>query len=317
MAKKRVAITMGDPAGIGPEIIVKAFAQEDIYKICNPIVIGDRSIIKEVIKAIGMDFDPDNIEILNLNEIQNPAKLIKGAPSEQSGRASFSYIRKAVELYRLGIVEAIVTCPITKSALRMAGLPWLGHTDMLAELTETEDYAMAFYSDPLKVILTTIHVPLKDVPHLIKKEKVIKTIFFAKKACHMLQIENPRIAVCGLNPHAGEEGIIGREEIEEIEPAIKEAKALGINVSGPYPADSLFWRAYNGEFDMIVAMYHDQALAPFKLVAFDRGVNFTVGLPFVRTSPDHGTAYDIAWQGKAQPTSLIEAIKLATRMVTQ
>ncbi len=316
MSKKKIAITMGDPAGIGPEIIVKAFAQEDIYKICNPIVIGDRSIIKEAIKTTGMDFDPDNIEILNLNEIKNPSKLKKGVPSEESGRASFSYIIKAVELCRLGIVSAIVTCPITKIALRMAGLPWLGHTDMLAELTDTDDYAMAFYSEQLKIILTTIHVPLKDVPHLIKKEKVIKTIFFAKKACDMLQIENPRIAVCGLNPHAGEEGIIGREEIDEIKPAIKEAKALGINVSGPYPADTIFKKAFDGEFDIVVAMYHDQALAPFKLIAFQKGVNFTVGLPFIRTSPDHGTAYDIAWQGKAEPTSLIEAIKLASRMVT-
>jgi len=314
MAKKRIAITMGDPAGVGPEIIVKAFAQEDIYKICNPIVIGDKAVIKELINVIGMDFDLDNIEMLNLNEIKNPSKLLKGTPSEESGRACFSYIRKAVELYRLGVVQAIVTCPITKVALKMAGLPWLGHTDMLAELTDTEDYAMAFYSEHLKVILVTIHVPLKEVPYLIKKEKVIKSICFAKKACDMLHIENPRIAVCGLNPHAGEEGIIGREEIEEITPAIKETKALGINVSGPYPSDALFWRAYKGDFDMVVAMYHDQALAPFKLVAFDKGVNFTVGLPFIRTSPDHGTAYDIAWQGKAEPTSLLEAIKLAVKM---
>ncbi|MEN2994767.1 MAG: 4-hydroxythreonine-4-phosphate dehydrogenase PdxA [Thermodesulfovibrio sp.] len=314
MGKKRIAITMGDPAGVGPEIIVKAFAQEDIYKICNPIVIGDRAVIKEVIKALGMDFDPDNIEILNLNEIKDPSRLRKGTPSEESGKACFSYIRKAVELYRLGIIQAIVTCPISKTALRMAGLPWFGHTDMLATLTDTEDYAMAFYSENLKVILVTIHVPLKEVPFLIKKERVIRTILFAKKACDMLHIEAPRIAVCGLNPHAGEDGILGKEEIEEIIPAIKEAKALGINVSGPYPSDSLFWRAYNGEFDMIVGMYHDQALAPFKLVAFDKGVNFTVGLPFVRTSPDHGTAYDIAWQGKANPTSLLEAIKLAVRM---
>lgn len=315
MAKKRIAITMGDPAGIGPEIIVKAFAEEDIYKICNPIVVGDKAIIKEAIKITGMDFDPDNIEVLNLNEIKNPSKLPKSQPSEDSGRASFSYIRKAVELYRLGIIEAIVTCPISKTALRMAGLPWTGHTDMLAELTETENYAMAFYSESLKVILVTIHVPLKEVPYLIKKEKVINSIFFAKKACDMLQIETPRIAVCGLNPHAGENGLMGREEIEEISPAVIEAKALGINVSGPYPADSIFYRAHKEEFDMVVAMYHDQALAPFKLIAFDKGVNFTVGLPFIRTSPDHGTAYDIAWQGKANPSSLLEAIKLAARMV--
>ncbi|MEJ5227850.1 4-hydroxythreonine-4-phosphate dehydrogenase PdxA [Thermodesulfovibrio sp.] len=317
MAKKRIAITMGDPAGIGPEIIVKAFAQEDIYKICAPLVIGDKAIIKKVINSTGIDFDPDNIEILNLNAIKNPSKLKKGMPSEESGKAAYSYIKKAVELYNLGVIEAIVTCPISKWAIKMAGLPWNGHTDMLAELTETENYAMAFYSEALKIVLTTIHVPLKDVPYLIKKEKVINSIFFANKACAMLQIENPHIAVCGLNPHAGEEGMLGREEIEEIAPAIKEAKALGINVSGPYPADSIFWRAYNGEFDIVVAMYHDQALAPFKLVAFEKGVNFTMGLPFIRTSPDHGTAYDIAWQGKASPTSLIEAIKLATRMVKE
>lgn len=316
MAKKRkIAITMGDPAGIGPEIIVKAFAQEDIYKICNPLVIGDRAVIKEVIRTIGMDFDPDNIEILNLNEIKDPKKLPKGKPSEDAGKASFSYIKKAIELIKLGIVEALVTAPITKYSLRMAGLPWLGHTDMLAALTDTEDYAMAFYSDSLRVILATIHVPLKDVPHLINKERVIKTIFFAKKACDMLQIENPKIAICGLNPHAGEGGLIGREEIEEIEPAIQEAKAFGINVFGPYSADSLFYRATKGEFDMVISMYHDQALAPFKLLSFEKGVNFTVGLPFIRTSPNHGTGYDIAWQGKAQPTSLIEAIKLASRMV--
>lgn len=317
MAKKRIAITMGDPVGVGPEIIVKAFAQEDIYKICAPLVIGDKAIIKEVINATGIDFDPDNIEILNLNTIKNPSKLKKGMPSEESGKAAYSYIKKAVELYNLGVIEAIVTCPISKWAIKMAGLPWNGHTDMLAELTETENYAMAFYSEALKIVLATIHVPLKDVPYLIKKEKVINSVFFANKACAMLQIENPRIAVCGLNPHAGEEGMLGREEIEEISPAIKEAKALGINVSGPYPADSLFWRAYNGEFDIVVAMYHDQALAPFKLIAFEKGVNFTMGLPFIRTSPDHGTAYDIAWQGKASPTSLIEAIKLATRMVKE
>lgn len=317
MAKKRIAITMGDPAGVGPEIIVKAFAQEDIYKICAPLVIGDKAIIKEVINVTGIDFDPDNIEILNLNAIKNPSKLKKGMPSEESGKAAYSYIKKAVELYNLGVIETIVTCPISKWAIKMAGLPWNGHTDMLAELTETENYAMAFYSEALKIVLATIHVPLKDVPYLIKKEKVINSIFFANKACAMLQIENPHIAVCGLNPHAGEEGMLGREEIEEIAPAIKEAKALGINVSGPYPADSIFWRAYNGEFDIVVAMYHDQALAPFKLVAFEKGVNFTMGLPFIRTSPDHGTAYDIAWQGKASPTSLIEAIKLAARMVKE
>lgn len=316
MIKKRIAITMGDPAGVGPEIIVKAFAQEDLYKICKPLVIGDKSIIKEVIETLHMDFDPDNIEILNLDLIKSPKKFPKGIPSKESGEASLAYIMKALELHKLGIIDALVTCPISKTAIKMAGSKWAGHTEMLAELTETNDYAMAFYSDSLKVLLVTIHVPIREVPYLIKKERVIKSIFLAKKACDMLGIEAPRIAVSGLNPHAGEEGLLGKEELDEITPAVVEAKALGVNVSGPYPADSLFWRAQNGEFDMIVAMYHDQALAPFKLIAFEKGVNFTVGLPFIRTSPDHGTAYDIAWQGKASPISLLEAIKLATRMVS-
>lgn len=317
MGKKRVAITMGDPAGVGPEIIVKAFKELDLYSICKPLVIGDREVLKEVVKKIGIDFNPENIEILNLDIIKSPKTIQLGSPSKESGEASLAYITKAVELFRLGIIDAVVTCPISKAAIKLAGSKWSGHTEMLAELTNTTEYAMAFYCNTLRVLLTTIHVPLKDVPSLISKDRVLSSIKLAKRACEMLGIESPRIAVSGLNPHAGENGLLGKEETEEILPAIEQARKTGIDVSGPYPADSLFWRAHRGEFDLVVAMYHDQALAPFKLIAFEEGVNFTVGLPFVRTSPDHGTGYDIAWQGKASPKSLIEAIKLAVRMVSR
>ncbi|MCG2813219.1 MAG: 4-hydroxythreonine-4-phosphate dehydrogenase PdxA, partial [Thermodesulfovibrionales bacterium] len=193
-------------------------------------------------------------------------------------------------------------------------MKWHGHTEMLAELTDTKDYAMMLVGEPLKVILVTIHTPLRSVPDMITRESVLKTIRLAKKACGMLGIENPRIAVAGLNPHAGEAGIFGSEEGNEIIPAIEDAKKLGIPVTGPYPPDTVFNKAYNGEIDMVVCMYHDQGLIPLKMIAFDRGVNVTVGLPIIRTSPDHGTAYDIAWKGIADPSSMLEAIKMAARL---
>jgi 4-hydroxythreonine-4-phosphate dehydrogenase len=196
----------------------------------------------------------------------------------------------------------------------MAGMKWHGHTEMLAELTDTKDYAMMLVGGNLRVILVTIHTSLKSVPEMIKKEGVLKTILLAKKACDMLDIKNPRIAVAGLNPHAGEAGIFGDEEKNEIIPAIEEAKKLGIPVTGPYPPDTVFHKAYKAEIDMVICMYHDQGLIPLKMIAFEEGVNVTVGLPFVRTSPDHGTAYDIAWKGIANPSSMLEAIKLAARL---
>ena len=222
--------------------------------------------------------------------------------------------QKAVELALNKKVDGIVTAPISKEALKMAGMKWHGHTEMLAKLTNTKDYAMMLVGEPLRVILVTIHTPLRSVPDMITRESVLKTIKLAKKACDMLGIENPRIAVAGLNPHAGEAGIFGSEESNAIIPAIEDAKKLGIPVAGPYPPDTVFNKAYNGEIDMVVCMYHDQGLIPLKMIAFDRGVNVTVGLPIIRTSPDHGTAYDIAWKGIANPSSMLEAIKLAARL---
>jgi 4-hydroxythreonine-4-phosphate dehydrogenase len=225
-----------------------------------------------------------------------------------------SYIRRAVEIVINKQVDAIVTAPISKESLKMAGFKWPGHTEMLASLTKTKDYAMMLIGEPLTVILVTIHTALKKVPGLITRQKILKTIRLAKKACNMLGIKNPIIAVAGLNPHAGEAGIFGDEEIKKIIPAVKEAVKEGIPVSGPYPPDTVFHKAYKGDIDIVVCMYHDQGLIPLKMIAFDKGVNVTVGLPFIRTSPDHGTAYDIAWKGIANPSSMIEAIKLAARL---
>ncbi|HAK88525.1 MAG TPA: 4-hydroxythreonine-4-phosphate dehydrogenase PdxA, partial [Nitrospiraceae bacterium] len=313
MKSKKIAITIGDPAGIGPEIVLKAIMSHEITGICEPVIVGDRAVIEEAIGKLGLPAGIKDLELIDTSSIKD-GNFQKNKPTAEGGRACASYIKKAVELALNKSVDAVVTAPISKEALKMAGFKWPGHTEMLAELTNTKDFAMMFYSEKLKVILVTIHTALSNVPDLIKKEKVLKTIILAKKSCDMLDIKNPLIAVSGLNPHAGESGIFGNEEIKEIAPAIEEAQNMGIPVSGPYPADTLFHRAYNGEFDIIVCMYHDQGLTPFKMIAFEKGVNMTVGLPIIRTSPDHGTACDIAWKGIANPSSIIEAIKLAARV---
>jgi 4-hydroxythreonine-4-phosphate dehydrogenase len=310
---KKIAITIGDPAGIGTEVVLKAIISHEIAGLCKPIIIGDIAVVEEAIEKLNIPVNLNNFKIINTGEIKS-RNFQKCKPAAESGRACVSYIKKAVELVLNKEVDAIVTAPISKESLKMAGFKWPGHTEMLAEFTNTKDYAMLFYSDKLKLILATIHTALRNVPDLIKKEKVLKTIMLAKKACDMMGIENLRIAVAGLNPHAGEAGIFGDEEAKEIIPAINEAQTSGIFTSGPYPADTLFHKAYNGEFDIIVCMYHDQGLIPLKMIAFDKAVNVTIGLPIIRTSPDHGTAYDIAWKGIANPSSMIEAIKLAVKL---
>lgn len=312
---KKIAITIGDPSGIGPEIVLKSIISEGIAGIFKPVVVGDYAVIEEAVERLNIPVNFKDIEIINIDEIKN-RDFEKSRPTVNGGRACVAYIKKAVELALNKEVDAIVTAPISKESLKMAGFKWPGHTEMLAELTNTKDYAMMFYSDKLKLTLVTIHTALKNVPSLITKDKVLKVIILAKKACHMLGIDKPKVAVAGLNPHAGEAGIFGDEEINEIIPAVNEAYASGISASGPYPADTLFHKAYNGEFDIIVCMYHDQGLIPLKMIAFDKAVNVTVGLPIIRTSPDHGTAYDIAWKGIANPSSMIEAIKLAARLKT-
>lgn len=323
---KRLAITMGDPGGIGPEIIVKALSCTSSRDCFSTVVIGDRVPLEEALRLLKA---PAKLRIIRSPEESNlipsgraieliDMKMIKkykkGKPTAEGGRASVNYIKKAVDLILKKQVDGIITAPISKESWKISGFKWPGHTELLAELTYTKDYAMMLIGGPLKVILVTIHTPLKKIPLLITEDRILKTIRLTKKACHMLGIKRPRIAVAGLNPHAGEAGLFGDEEIREIIPAIKKAKREGIPVSGPYPPDTVFHKAYIGEFDIIVCMYHDQGLIPLKMVAFNEGVNVTVGLPFIRTSPDHGTAYDIAWKGIANPSSMIEAIKLAARL---
>jgi 4-hydroxythreonine-4-phosphate dehydrogenase len=321
---KKIAITMGDPGGVGPEVIVKALASSEIRRHCAPIVIGDALVMEEAIELLKIPLKlrtikspkesrqaENSIDLIDMGMIK---ELPKNRPTVEGGSACMGYIKKAVELALNRQVDGIVTAPISKEALKMVGVKWPGHTEMLADLTGTKDYAMMLAGGPLKVILVTIHTALRNVPDLITRQRVLKTIRLAKKACDMLKIRNPRIAVAGLNPHAGEAGIFGDEEDKKIVPAMAKAREEGIPVSGPYPPDTIFHKAYKGEVDIIVCMYHDQGLIPLKMIAFDRGVNVTIGLPFVRTSPDHGTAYDIAWKGIADPSSMIEAIKLAAKL---
>ncbi len=315
---------MGDPGGVGPEIIVKAVSSSEVRGCCTPVVIGDRIVMEDALRLVNSSLklriietpeeaapSTDAIELIDLNVLTN---FEKGKPTPEGGKACAGYIKRAVELGLAKKVDGLVTAPISKEALKMAGIKWPGHTEMLAELTQTSDFAMMLTGGPLRVILVTIHTSIRSVPGIIKKANVLKTIRLAKKACDAMGIERPRIGVSGLNPHAGEAGMFGREELEEIIPAVKEAAEEGIRALGPLPPDTIFNKAYKGEFDLVVCMYHDQGLIPLKMIAFDTGVNMTVGLPIIRTSPDHGTAYDIAWQGKANPSSMIEAIKLAARL---
>ncbi|MBI5740344.1 MAG: 4-hydroxythreonine-4-phosphate dehydrogenase PdxA [Nitrospirae bacterium] len=321
---KKIAITMGEPGGVGPEVIVRALYHSGIRRRCNPLVIGSAEIMRQAVRLTKLPLEINPVTApskskpergrIDVIDIKSRFPFKKCAPSKNAGAAVAGYIRRAVGLALSKEVDAVVTAPISKESLKMAGYKWPGHTELLAELTNTKDFAMMFVSDKLKLILCTIHIRLRDVPGRINEKLVRKTINLAERGMRMLGVADPRIAVAGLNPHAGESGILGKEESAAISPAIKKARAGGTHVSGPYPPDVIFHRAYNGEFDMVVCMYHDQGLVPFKMIAFDTGVNVTVGLPVIRTSPDHGTAFDIAWKGKANPASMIEAIKLAARL---
>ncbi len=286
MAKPRVAITAGDPAGIGPEIAAKAAADPRVRAACEPIIYG---------AAAAGAFAP-------------------GRLSADAGRAAHEAIVRAVEDALRRDVDALATAPVNKEAFRLAGLPWAGHTDLLAHLTGAQDVAMMFHSEELRVVLATIHIPLRDVPRALTRESLTRTIALAARELPKFDKVAPRMAVCGLNPHAGEHGLFGDEEEAAIGPAIAACRAAGIDVSGPFPADTVFVRARRGEFDVVIACYHDQGLIPVKLVAFGHAVNVTLGLPIVRTSVDHGTAFDIAGQGVANPESMVSAVLLAARL---
>ena len=338
--KPIVGITMGDAAGIGPEIMAKALSLREIYETCRPVVIGDADVMREGIKVarVNLEINPIKelsearfehgiIDVLDLNNVR-VKDLEVGKPQAMAGKASVEYIEKAVELALRGEIHAVATAPISKEAMNMAGYKYAGHTELLAHLTGTKDYAMMLTAGPLRVIHVTTHLPLSEVSRMIKKERVLRTIRLANRIMRKLGFSNPRIAVAGLNPHCGEGGLFGREEFEEIIPAVESARKEGLNVTGPLPADTVFIRAKGGEFDIVVAMYHDQGHIPIKMLGLEwdeakkrwvsvGGVNITVGLPIIRTSVDHGTAYGKAGrrEGTANPQSLIEAIKTAAKLV--
>ena len=286
--KPRVAITAGDPAGIGPEIASKAAADSRVIAVCEPVIYGPAS----------------------------DAVFMPGVLSADAGRAAYDAICKAVRDAQAGRVAAIATAPINKLAFARASLPWTGHTDLLGHLTGSPRVAMMFWSEPLKVVLATVHVPLAEVPRLMTVDRLTSVIELTARELPRFGISAPRLALAGLNPHAGEDGLLGDEEGRVLQPVVEEMRSRGVDISGPYPGDTVFVRASRGEFDAVIACYHDQGLIPVKLLAFGESVNVTLGLPIIRTSVDHGTAFDIAGKGVADPSSMIAATLLAARLAT-
>jgi 4-hydroxythreonine-4-phosphate dehydrogenase len=323
----RIAITMGDPTGIGPEIIVKVLSDRGTFAFCRPIVLGDRYIMERAVRLLGATLEvhematagdrhyrPGSINLLPLSAIR-PEEAVYGAPAPACGRAMYAYIAEAVKLAVQGEVDAITTAPISKKALADAGYTYPGHTELLAELTGTTHYAMMLAGKKLKVVPVTIHCALRDIFRLLTTEKIITALRITHRSLQEhFSLPQPRIAVAALNPHAGEGGLFGNEEEKIVAPAVEQAHALGIVVSGPLPPDTIFYQAAAGRYDAVICMYHDQALIPLKLLHFDEAVNVTLGLPIIRTSVDHGTAYDIAGTGRANPASLFNALNMAAMM---
>ena len=340
MTDKRaiLGITMGDPAGIGPEIAVKALSHSDVYEGCRPLIIGDAAVIAKAARIIDPTvrirpvsqigeaiFEYGSIDVLDLKNADID-KLEYGKLSAIAGNAAYEAVKKAIELAMDKKIDATVTCPINKEAINMAGYHFSGHTEIYAHLTKTKDYSMMLADGNLRVVHVSTHVALREACDAVKKERVMKVIKLAYEASRMIGIREPKIGVAGLNPHAGENGLFGREEIEEIIPAIRQAVMQGIAAEGPIPPDSIFSRAIAGTYDIVVAMYHDQGHIPLKVKGFSwnektgrwdmgNGVNITLGLPIIRTSVDHGTAFDRAGLGVASESSLLSAIDYAIKLV--
>jgi 4-hydroxythreonine-4-phosphate dehydrogenase len=334
----RVALTLGDPAGIGPELVLRALLTPAVRAVCVPVVYGNQSLLRRVAAATGVMWPPPSLVIRSpaeaalhpdggaavLLDFPDPeaAVLQPGRVQAACGRLAHTWILAAARDALAGRVAAVVTAPINKEALHVAGIRHPGHTEILADLTGTSEAVMLFWSSRLVVSLTTIHVALADVPRLLTCQRILTTIRLTAAAMRAPGSPPPRIGVLALNPHGGERGLFGREESLAIAPAIEAARAEGIDAAGPLVPDTAFtWlrpaaspASDHRPYDAYVAMYHDQGLIPFKLVAFDEGVNVTLGLPIVRTSPDHGTAFDLAWQGRASPTSFLAAIHCALRL---
>src|SRR5215471_3970695 len=325
-ARPRVGITMGDPAGIGPEVVLKAVAEAEVTALCQPVIIGDAQLLAHTARTLNLQCGYEIVRrdeempssgaepiIFHLNNIQGHVE--PGIESGAAGKAAGEYIEAAVELCAAGSIAAIATAPINKRALFLGGYSFPGHTEFLAQLTSTDDYAMGFVAANLRVVLISTHVPLSQAIGLVRRERLEKTIRLAHHELQRWGIQEPRIAVAALNPHGAEGGLFGIEEASEIVPAVEHCVVTDrINVSGPFSADTVFLRASRGEFDAVVACYHDQAMIPVKCLSFGEAVNVTLGLPFIRTSVDHGTAFDIAGKGVAEHSSMVAAIKLAAEL---
>lgn len=323
-----LGITIGDPAGIGPEITIRSLSSVDVYRCCRPVVVGDSKVLAQEKKAYDLKpkirilqsisdarFECGTIDLLDLDNV-DIEHLKMGEVQAIAGKAAYEYIEEAVKLALKGEIHGIVTAPINKEALNKAGYPFAGHTEILAKLTGTRYYAMMLVTEKLKVVHVTTHIPLSKVARHITKNRVLETILLANQAMKTLGESRPRIGVAGLNPHSSDGGLFGNEEETKIKPAIVEARKRGLNVDGPVPADTLFLKAVRNIYDVAIAMYHDQGHIPVKLLGFEAGVNMTLGLPIIRTSVDHGTAFRHARERiGANPNSLVEAIKIAGKSV--
>jgi 4-hydroxythreonine-4-phosphate dehydrogenase len=320
-----LAITMGDPAGVGPEVIAKALDRSEIWEVCRPVVVGDARWMEEatrivaagrpvrVLQDITEAGGGEALDVLDLANV-DAAHLDRGQVSPEAGRAASEYIRRAVDLALDGEVAGVVTAPINKEALHAASVPYAGHTEMLAELCGAKGVAMMLVAGRMRVSHVSTHVSLRQAVERVTLERITRVVHLTHAALMRMGLTVPRIAVAGLNPHAGEGGLFGEEEREIIGPAVAVAQAEKINAMGPFPPDSIFLRASQGEFDAVIAMYHDQGHIPIKLLGFHEGVNVTLGLPIIRTSVDHGTAFDIVGTGRADERSLVAALRLASQM---
>jgi len=329
-----IAVTMGDPCGVGPEIVTSSLQDKKVWKVCMPVVVGQKEVLQEALRITNskiklIDFkhlDSDDylriinsnlraevveVPLVNLGEI-NIEKFSFGVPSKTCGKLSFDFINKAVQMCQQSVADGMATAPINKTTLRMAGIDYTGHTEMLKELTVSKEAVTMFQVNKLKIFFLSRHVSLEDALKLVKKERIAEMLITSDRHLRQLRIKTPRIAVAALNPHAGEHGLFGREEAEEIRPGIEEARSTGIDAEGPFPADSIFHRAAKGEFDAVLSLYHDQGHIASKMYDFDNTISVTLGLPFIRTSVDHGTAYDIAGKGVCSEKSMKVAIIAAT-----
>ena len=325
MTKPMIAIPVGDPAGIGPEIVVKALNDPTLYQVCYPLVVGDYEVVANALEQSGLDaklrlvdrpadgrYRVGTLDVCAVESVDGGAIVI-GQPQALCGRAAFAYIERSVSLAMAREVDAIATAPINKESLKAAGVPYIGHTEMLAELTGTLDPLTMFEVRGMRVFFLTRHVALRDACRLITRERVLDYIVRATAALKRLGVGEGAMAVAGVNPHAGEHGLFGREECDHIEPAVKQAQSLGIDVVGPIPADSVFHLALEGRYTSVLSTYHDQGHVACKTLDFERTIAITNGLPFLRTSVDHGTAFDIAGKGMASAVSMVEAVRLAAK----